>query len=284
MPEVKADPYDIELENGKDFATDVLAVIQALPRQYEDGEPSRWWDIGDGWLLVDHLERKGGQYPRWEGTFLRVRNEDLPNRSGPRGITDLDLDDDEGLGEHIAFLYDEKTNLLWFQRDKRIVGKLLCMDYLRKMSGTSFAHSMRLREDAVRRARRLKVVRRVELGYLTDDMRNATGPLAKGLRLLMGYGAARIDVILTPSRGGSLDPEVKDLVADLGEEVEQDTGRVDKAKIKGRYEEDEERDEVIDLLRDRLAMSVRISRERRRDPIRLIGAVREIWSENRTKV
>lgn len=285
MPQVKADPFDVQLANDQDFSTDVLQPLAKLPLIHMDGQPSRWMDLGDGWLVVDHLDRIGGKYPRWEGAIQRVFNNEHPNHSGPHRTTaPLKLDPADGLGEHVAFLYDEESKLLWLQRDRRVCGKLYFGDYLRALVPVSFSLVIRLRTDALKRARKLNAVRGLSFAYLTRDSNKPKGSIEKLLARFSGFGAARIEIKLTPVRGGTLDPSVKQVVADVASEIEDESDVIGKATVLGRMNEDDERDMFIDLLRDRAPMSFNIPANRTRDARRLIAAVREIWSDNRDKV
>lgn len=285
MPQVKADPFDVQLANDENFATDVLQRLAALPLEYVEGQPSRWQDIGDGWLVMDHLERIGGKYPRWEGAIQRIFNTEHPYHSGPhRKSGPLALKDDEGLGEHVAFLYDEAANLLWLQRDRRVCGKLHFGDYLRDLAPVSFSLVIRLRTDALTRARRLREVRNLSFAYVTRDSNKPKGPIEKLLAKFSGFGAARIEIRLAPMRGGTLDPSVKQVVEDVASEIEDDPHAIGKATVVGRMDEEDERDTVIDMIRDRANMYFNIPANRTRDAKRLIAAVREIWSANRDKV
>lgn len=285
VPQVKADPFDVQLADGETFADDVLKPLAALPLAYVKGRPSRWQDLGDGWLVIDHLDQIGGKYPRWEGAIQRVFNTEHPYHSGPnRKSQPLALGADEGLGEHVAFLYDEETNLLWLQRDRRVCGKILFGDYLRELVPVSFSLVIRLRTDALKRARKLHKVRSFSFAYLTRDSNRPKGSIEQLLARFSGFGAARIEIKLTPERGGTLNPSVKEVVQDVASEIEEESDVIGKATITGRMDEDDERDTFIDMIRDRIPMSVNIPANRTRDARRLIAAVRDIWSANRNKV
>lgn len=285
MPYVKADPFDIQLADGQDFGTDVLQPLARLPLKYTPGQPSRWLNLGDGWLVVDRLDKVTTKHPRWEGTIQRVFNNEHPYESGPNHPSSpLNLSPETGLGEHVAFLYDESSKLLWLQRDRRVCGKLLFGDYLRSMVPVSFSLVIRLRTDALKRARKLKVVRAISFAYLTRDSNNPQGSLEKLLAKFSGYGAARIEIKLTPQRRGALDPSSKQLITDVAAEIEDDPEAIGKATVSGRMSDDDESDTIIDMIRDRMSLSTNIAANRTRDAGRLIGAVRGIWSANRDKV
>ncbi|MDQ1446774.1 MAG: hypothetical protein QOI20_3238 [Acidimicrobiaceae bacterium] len=286
MPTVKADPFDVQMTDEQEFGLNVMEPLSGLPLDYEIGKPSRWQDLGDGWLVIDRLAQIAGKYPRWEGAIQRVFNTEHPNEAGPNHPTQpLQLAAEKGLGEHVAFLYDETSRLLWLQRDRRVCGKMHFTDYLRTMAAVSFSLAVRLRKDSVKRARKLRSVRRLEFAYLTQESHQAKGSLEELLAKFTGYGAARIEVTLTPVRGGTLNPSVKHLVDGLATEIDDKTGGVRKALVSGRMTADEDEDDtLIDMLRDRTPMSTSVAANRTRSADRLIAAVRSIWSNNRSKV
>ena len=282
MPRISADPYDVVLADDADFVKSVLEPLDALPVNYVAGQPSRWHQYGDDWLAIDQLRRVGGTSPRWEGAIQRSFSNEHPYRSGPTaGTRPLGLPTGEGVAEYVAFLYDESSRLLWLQRQRRVVGKGYFTDYLRALTGVTFSIAHRLRDDSVKRARKLAKIRHYEMSYLTDELKNAKGSLANLIRSWSHYGAYKITVKLTPVRGGTLNANAKRLVDETGSEVE-DGDAIAKAVIAGIDENDEDR--IIDLIRDKEKFSTMIPVSRSQDPARLVGAVRRIWSENQAKV
>lgn len=247
-------------------------------------DADRWFDLGDGWLVLDRLDYTGGKLPRWEGAIQRTLIHEHPNRSGPKvGTNPLNLPDDEGLGSHVAFLYDVNAKLLWLQRDRSIVGRIYLGDYLRSMTNTTFSMVARLRTDSLKRARKMKTIRIIDFAYLTEGHQRPKGKLGRMLDKLSGYGAARIEIRLSPKRGDTLDPSAVDAVTDLLDAYEEDSERIGKAQIIGRQNPNLD-DEFIDLIRDRMQFGETIAAHRSRDADRLINAVRSVWSANRGRV
>lgn len=276
--QVSADPYDV-LMPKQNFSSDVLGVLDKM--RLDD----RWQDLGDGWLCIDKLDYVGGSAPRWEGAIHRTWTLEHPHRSGPQfGVKPLNLPDGQGIAEHIGFLYDVKREILWLQRDRRICGKLFFGDYLRAMTATSFGLTLRTRQDGLKRLAGLHVFRSIELAFLTDELKKArTTGVSRWLRQAGSYGAARIEIKLTPLRRGTLDPSTKQVVEDLVATYSDNPDAVAKAKVKGRVDEDSE-DDFIDLVRDRDYLATRIPSDKSRTAVRMIEAVRKIWSDNRGKV
>ena len=74
------------------------------------------------------------------------------------------------------------------------------------------------------------------------------------------------------------------LVKTIATAVDQGTDEVEMAKITGRYDDDDEIYDTIDLIHDRGTFTQKIDRARLRDPARLMSAVRQIWSRNRDTI
>lgn len=280
VPIVRADPYDVQVEGDEDFVKKVLQPLADI--EVKD----RWEQMGDDWFCVDHLRSVRGTSPRWLGAIQRSFTYEHPLKSGPKVATEsLGLENGTGVASHIAFLYDETEKLIWLQRDRNVIGKLSFTDYLRIKSSTTFAMVPRLRTDSVERARTLKHIRRFEFAYLSpaDVLKRNRSPLTKLLSQFGTYGAYRIEVALIPSRGTTLDPDARELVAMVADAVDEGGDEIPKAQVKGRVDENED-DTFIDLVRDKQKFAVEIRHERSRDAERLITAVSKIWSDNRRKV
>jgi hypothetical protein len=266
------------LVDDADFAEEVMKPLFAIK------DTQRWRQMADDWFSVDHLQRTAGATPRWVGAIQRSRSNEHPQKSGPTvGTSPLNLRDDEGVASHVAFLYDETKKLLWLQRDRSIIGKLDFSDYLRIMTNVSFGLTARLRDDSVARAKKLKRYRGIDFAFVQQTDAKAKSKLAKLLSSFGHYGAYRIEVSLTPVRGGTLNPDAREVVNSLAESIEADDGEVTKAHIKGRIDEDDE-DMLIDLIRDKQRFSIDIARARTRTAPRLMAAVERIWSDNRSRV
>lgn len=55
----------------------------------------------------------------FEGNYIKIRMVGLPSKASKTGeVTTFDLEDNEGMGEEAAFLYDSTTNILAIQRNR----------------------------------------------------------------------------------------------------------------------------------------------------------------------
>ncbi len=67
----------------------------------------------------------------WEGDFVKIRMDVLPpvaKTSG--GVEPLVLEDDEGIGEEAAFMYDPQFNVLAKQRNRYAVSPTVLCEYI----------------------------------------------------------------------------------------------------------------------------------------------------------
>lgn len=55
----------------------------------------------------------------YEGNYIKIRMLGLPSKASTSGeVTNFDLEDNEGMGEEAAFLYDSKNHILAIQRNR----------------------------------------------------------------------------------------------------------------------------------------------------------------------
>lgn len=286
-----ADPFQIQVKKDVDFTVDVLERVFAMSDDWDNknNSGSRWLDYSDSWLFLDNLKRHRTQDKRGRatqdyflGSLLRARTEELPVQVGRNGVSPLQIPSDEGIGEHLAFLWDPERSMLWLQRERN-VGRIALMYYLRSLSGNAAGIIPVFQSDAPARAKKVKDVKRIEFTYLIAEQSHSPRGFFSFINKLEGYGAARIEVRVKPVRGAYLDPSARQAVREIAEEVEQGTGIVEKAKVWGDISDDEA-NVFIDLLRQRGEFTTGISRQKSRDPGRLMQAVRNIWLTHRDEV
>lgn len=289
MPAVHVDPFKLSLSSRAAFQDParLFAMINELADDFpQAGKPrTRWQEAEHGWLVIDLLNEHEGSYPRWEGTIARVQVKDLGHIIGPKGSTPLHkrLEEDEGYSRHIAFLYDKRTELLWLQRDRRIVGQTAFGDYLRDVTSTSVSMKMVLADNALERANGLGVLRFASVGFYPK--RGNASDLDEFLEQTEKFGDVRVDLKISAGRKQGLGEPVRKFVRAIGRAISKgDQSLVETAKVGGRLTEDDKKDMVIDLFNDRLDLTQHISDDRTREPMRLVSAVRQIWSRHRDDV
>lgn len=109
---------------------EVLRKIAALP----DDEGRNDVSVSGHPTRMQTLRRVGRV---WQGEIVQIRMTDLPKKVSLRGRSeDLDLADDEGIGQGIVFSYHENTDVVLVQRNKFAVSAASLERYL-TLKGTS---------------------------------------------------------------------------------------------------------------------------------------------------
>ena len=104
--------------------SDVLRRIVALP----DDESRNDISTSGHPIRMQTLRRTGAV---WQGEILQIRMTDLPKKVSLGGESeDLDLEDDQGLGQGVTFSYHENTDVLLVQRNKFAVSASSLERYL----------------------------------------------------------------------------------------------------------------------------------------------------------
>lgn len=86
-----------------------LSLSDALRSLVERDPSDRVVEVGPAHVMLHSLSKR----EPWVGHLVRIRMKPLPSRASIKGaLSDLELQDDEGLGEHTVFYYDDDTNVL----------------------------------------------------------------------------------------------------------------------------------------------------------------------------
>lgn len=280
--EFRANPFEIKTEEGVDFA-DVLRGVFALSDSWDQRgkKGNRWGRHFEDFLIIDHLDETRSHLI---GTGLRLFMSDLPVRGGVNGTRDLDLADEEGIGKHVAFLWDKDRQRLWFQRDRNHIAIGVFIDYLMDRTGKRIDANPVLSAGAIKKALKAKVLKSVEvhLGDAMDDQ-NAIAAiplLGDILGLRDRLGAVKIEVRVTAARGESLDGRSKKLIESVEKAIDSDESAVRRAVVEAASSQDEKA-RIIDLLHDREDFRMPIKPARSRRPQTLMNYVRMLWQDYR---
>jgi hypothetical protein len=283
----KADPYDVQVldanGNESNFGH-VLSAIEALSMDEDaPAETSRWCGYDTSEMVVEHM-KKG---PPVVGTIFMARTEDLQHVGGRAGIRLPNLKDDEGLGKHIAFLWDKERDTLWVQRDQNSVGMTAFQDYMTNRSKCSITITPRLHADAFKRLNKLKYLKRIDITFspMTDG-RPVRGEDKSALLEFLGMpsklDAATVEIRIKPSKGKFLGPRSHAFLKDAAKTLRDGSEDIRTAKIRGvtGYDDDNNADwQNVDLLRDRMHFDTEIDSSRFRDPKTLMVAIRRVWDD-----
>lgn len=296
MPETgwfRADPYDVAAIDDEQTEVDfdrVLARIEKLPVDPPNGDPSasRWGAYFSSWMVIDNI--KMGQ--PIHGTVFMAKNRDLALAGGPSGISPPRLKEDQGLGKHVAFLWDKTASVLWFQRDRNAVGLTAFRDYVMSRTGMSVAITPRLHPDALARVARLKYVKRIEMTFSRrTEGHDAAAPRGSTIKEFLDLrdrlDAATIEVKIKPSRGKVLGSGSRGLLRETADLLRQGFDGLRGAKVFGATEfndEDEADWQTVDLLRDKMHFEVELPVSRFREPTALMAAIKRLWHEHHSDI
>ena len=211
-----------------------------------------------------------------EGEMTRLRMGDVPPKGDLSGsVTDLALEDDEGLGEQTAFLYDPKTRALLIQRSKMGVssGRLTgYFEYMTRMPTPVIAEPS-LRLDAVQRLAEITEVRSFQVNFARVDNPDAFKGLDLGnesfIDVMNEFKSPTADIRISMGRQeGTLPVEkIKKIALHLmqfGKPKGQAAHPNDVTKIDLSGRDDDGNSTGVDLVRDRLFEKVNVQRTTRR--------------------
>jgi hypothetical protein len=136
-------------------------------------------------ILLNEIE-KNGEF--WFGDMMKVRMDYLPPKAKVTGgIKPLGLEDDEGIGEEMAFMYCPRFSLLVTQRNHYGVSASAFQVYLYELLNLSDAVRFEpvIRADVLKRLQGMREVRKFNVGFA-----GVTNP-----SLLNVQGKALTDVI-----------------------------------------------------------------------------------------
>jgi hypothetical protein len=194
-----------------------------------------------------------------EGEMVRIRMDQVPLKAKLSGyVAPLELEDDEGIGEDMAFLFYRLTNVLVVQRSRLAVSPARFAGYVEARGGLDgpVIFDPLLQKNALQRLNALNAIRKVEVRLTGVDHPEHLKDEAHGLNgvidLLGQFDAP--DVALTLSMGrtrGSLGvvdclQSIKTLNRVAGENERNFT----KLEVHGQRGPQEP--EVIDLVKDRV--------------------------------
>jgi hypothetical protein len=202
---------------------------------------------------------------------------DLPPKAGLEGgVTDLELESDEGLGEQTAFLYHPKTQVLIFHATQTGVSVSAFLIYFRTLGKTKlnlsqdeiFADPL-ISEGALQKLARVKGIRKFEYRIRCADvtnpnfLNNESSSMKEDIALINKFKSPTLAVSLSVGhlRNDSLDIEnTKNMIQSLlrlGKNSEE--GRVIRIRISG-SDEDDENYCIYNLIKDVMRESIKLEK------------------------
>jgi hypothetical protein len=201
--------------------------------------------------------------PIIEGEMGRVRMNDTPaiaNRDC--SIAEIDLEDDQGIAERTAFLYDSRLSILALHAKREAVSASRIAGFCDHFSGNktaSFSLNPVLRPDAAQKFRSMAVIKKVEVEYSRGAEDFIAEPDPSTSSFVRNLGSLQGETLTVTVSAGR--PKENRLSFERASALVRTalTGRdevVQKLTISGRNAGDEKL--FIDLLEDRLRVPVSI--------------------------
>lgn len=206
------------------------------------------------------------------GDMLRIRMQNIPVKASLLGsIDELDLDDDEGIGEESAFWFDSHLAVLAYQRNRTGVPASRFCDYVSQLAGLEASPDLEhvVLPDAYRKLRRMERHTRFELKCAHADngdlFKGDGGAVGQAMTDMSALGAPLLTLTASCGRAdramnrGVLHRAVEMMRGLIGS---QHGEVVRKLEISGRTHDDELL--VVDLVEDRMVETATIDVGRHR--------------------
>jgi hypothetical protein len=275
---INVDFYRVTPPDGQSFR-DMLHAIGDLPID------QRNLDMGEHPARLQSVESWNQCY---EGEMVRIRMDSLPQKASLDGaLEDLDLQDDEGLGEETAFLYHHLTRTLAIQRNRFGVPASSFAWYVKEKNGVDrpIVLDPILETAVLERLDQVKFVRKLDItlaGLSTGtSLRNRGYGVGDIVRLSENFSAPRISIELSMGRerrGSLLVDRAVGALRSLAGVAADNTDEVQKLKVTGITDSDER--VVLDLIEERMKETVLVSDQARTVTYEARrGAIREAWTK-----
>jgi len=281
---VKYDFYQVLMPRDSrfDFQT-VLTNIDALDWR------RRLDESGDHPIRLHYLEPRDAIIL---GDVAKIRMSDLPDKMKKTGETnDLELDEDEGLGELASFIYHPHTSIIVYMRNRNSVSISAFNNYIQNIAhvhGIQFVPIMH--EDAYRRIARLVKIQRLDIevaapgnGTIFRDLGlspegNADLMTASPrVRMAIGFSTGHEKERSLPARA------INQLIARVRDIVQ--PGQTDVSLVVSGRDEILEK-EVIDLFEDMLTdySDINLRNQRKITDAQRHNAISAVWGAHRERL
>jgi hypothetical protein len=284
---MKVDFYSVETPEGVNFE-DLLKAARALP-----DDESRVKEIQGVHFRLQRLATHGNQ---WEGEMIRIRMTNIPLIASLSGKTDIvELDDDEGIGEETAFLYDPKLNVLAIQRNRMGGSASRFARYFEQIGQLEepITPTVVLEADAIERLSHVSEVRKFRVRFA--DVENPSLLIGNNTETRQGIGLiaagkapyAEIEIGMGFKRGTL---PVKEVVAAAKRFYRWATGTaspeadIEKITVIGTYDDDSHAE--MNLLEYNMfeEISVALDKDRRLPYASRRSALREVWGRRASQL
>lgn len=290
MPKVRVDFYQVVMPDPAHLSfDDVLAKAHGLPRNDTSRNRAAPHSQGSHQIRLHALQP---QQRLWEGDLIRIRMDDLPLKANLVGDTEIiPLDDDEGIGEETAFLYDSKLHVLVLQANRSGVTAGAFAYYFEQVGDVEgpIVLAPVLELDTLDRLRRLGEVRKLTIRFAGLDnvgqiFQGQDAAVQEFTNAAAQFRAPVMEVSLSVGRQRGVSllvQKAKRAAQQLVRSADQHPNSIERIEISGTSDTGER--DVIDLLRDRIREEheVAADRDRRVDYQRRGSIIRSAYDKRR---
>jgi len=252
MAIVKIDFYRVKMpKNTHASLEQIFELVRNLPI-----DASRNEDINGVTVRLQEATLQGDAY---NGEMIRIRMDEVPLRVSlsAGAIGPIDLDEEEGLGEETAFLYNIPLQVLVIQRNRFGVSPLMVAHYFRMKGGLTGPIYLEpvLQSGALERLYTMGIIRKFDIRIAgLENFHSFRGMGLSGnalANLMETYQAPTISLSMSMGRRrGSL--SIDNVFRQIRSALEfVSTNQVKKIEVTGR-ENDFSEVRVIDLVKDRM--------------------------------
>jgi hypothetical protein len=258
------DFYRVEMPESESSFEDVLGRVMAMPKE----DRTHKFASAPIRLQVAEKVQNTNNQEFWHGELVKIRMIEPPVKASLSGdLEDIQLDDDEGIGERTVFMYFPAMRVLLLHKTLAGVSITSLLSYFQKITGMQ--HEMAadpvLNSDAMRRLDNFEVLQKIDLRvagldnlsiFQQDD--RAIGDILDNVSKAFKAPSVSITASMA-GRKGTLDKEMvsqlikKFLRFSAGQKNSSDdksspTTRV--MRITGKDSEESRNSSIVDLLRD----------------------------------
>jgi hypothetical protein len=258
MPVLRIGFYQIQVNSRLDVTfEDLLTAGRTLP-----DDERRTLDRPDGPIRLQFARESIGGL--WSCELIRIRLGEDVKKANKRGrLTPIDFDEDEGLGEETAFVYDPQLRIAAYHEHRGGVTIGNAARYFKSVS------SGKVRSIDFKPVIRPAALERIaNIGQVKEFIIHLAGPShGRPLRNLgrsalslfqtkEQFQAPKAKFHFTLGRQQGVLENVKEAVAQLWSSDEELRDEIDKLVVVGDDEDGTDREAVINLLEDRLVVSL----------------------------
>jgi hypothetical protein len=267
------DFYRLEVPEGVSSFEEMLERIMALPTE------NRTHEFASAPIRLQSASNKqdANQQGFWHGELVKIRMIEPPIKASLAGnLEDIQLKEDEGLGERTAFLYHPLTRVLLLHKTLTGVSIASLLSYFQKITGmqVDIAADPVLNSDAMRRLDNFGVIQKIDLRvaglenlsvFEQDD--KAIGDVVDNLSKRFKAPFVSITASMGGNKGGLNKEAVLEHVRKFkrlsssqknsADDKSTPTTRV--MRITGKDSEDSRTSSVVDLLQDCMREKIKVA-------------------------